>query len=161
MNFRKLKNEFKNEIYKEDVLKVLKNGIITMLLYSVLMGLVNVVLILIFNIQTSLLIYFIGLFIARSVKESYYNRHILYPLLSVVFLLVGLYIFNSVSLFAYNRTFELSYFLLSFEHGFYDTIQIFNPLYYINEFSINNLLFLLIVVYTIYLTYRNSKNNYF
>lgn len=158
---RKIISQFKQEIYKEDLKKVLSSGIVAMLLYSVLAALVNVVLIFVFKIQTSMFIYLIGYFISNAVRNSYYKGHILYPTLSVLFLIVGLFIYNIVAVFAYNQQFSITYFLLSVESGALKTLNTFNPLYYLNDFSVWEVFSLLIVLYTIFYTFRNSKNNYY
>ncbi len=157
MNFRKLKNNFKEEIHKEDIKSVLTNGLITMLLYSTLLGLINIALILIFEFQLTFLIFILGIFLAKRIKESYINYHILYPIISVIFLLIGLLLFNCVSVFAYNQTFTWFYFIESCKIGVIDTLNTFNPIYYISNFNVYELLYLFVIIYTIISTYRSSK----
>lgn len=161
LNIRKLKNEFKEEIYKEDLIKVITTGLLHTVIFAILGGFINIGLVILFNFQTSLIVYLLGVMIARAIKESYINRHILYPLLAVVFLILGIFVFNIVSVFAYNRTFELSIFIECIKIGSVQTLNIFNPFYYISNFNINELLYLVIVLFTIFNTYRNSKNNYY
>lgn len=161
MNLRKLKNDFKEEIHKEDIKSVIITGLITMFLFSIALGLLNAALIIVFDFSTTLYLFFLGYFLSKRIKDSYHKYHILYPILSVLFLIIGLFIFNTISVFAYNRIFEMWYLTESLKLAFVDTINIFNPIYYITNFNVYELLYLLILLYTIFFTFRNSKKNYY
>lgn len=160
MFLRKIKNEFKEEIYKEDLISVITTSLISMILFSILLALINSVMILLFSMQSTLLLFVFGYLLAKRVRESYVNYHIIYPLISVGCFIIGLFIFNSVSVFAYNQTLEWLFFTQSLKIGLINTLNTFNPFYYISNFDINNLLYLLIILYTIFVTFRNSKKNY-
>lgn len=157
MNIRKLKNEFKQDIYKEDLLPVLKNGLISAILYSCLFAMVNFALSLLLNLTTSYFIFLIGYFIARQIKSSHFKGHIVYQIISIIYLFLGMIIYNATT--AFLLTFDPSLILYFLKYGFLSTINIFNIFAFNNGFFLNHILTLLIIIYTIYYTFKNSRNN--
>ncbi len=157
---RKLKNEFKQPIYKEDMIPVLKRGILYTLIYACLLGVVDALLYKFFNMSLSLLIFVLGYIISSEVSKNYYSKHILYPIISVLFLFVGMIILYSVSYFMMLPS--ISFILPALKLGLIQTFYPFNIFIYFNSNNIfNNILYLLILLYTIYTTFRNTKNNYY
>lgn len=158
--FRKIKNEFKVQIYKEDLKPVLIRGFLTTLMYACLLSVVNILLIEMFNLSTSLLIVLLGFFISKEVASNYYSRHIIYPYISVIFLFIGMILYHSMTvILAYK---SISVIFVAFKLGFLQTISPFNIFLYFETSNLfNALLYLFIILYAIYFTYRNSKNNYY
>lgn len=164
MNLRKLKNDFKKEIYKEDITKVIKQGLITTILFSILSGGISFIVSTLFGLDSFIFIFILGLVIAKNVRESYYSGHILYPVLSIVFLIFGIIIYETTKEVTSNivlNLFEMKNILNYFKYGFTEMIDLFNVVAYIKNFSIYSLLKILITLYTIYTTFQNSKNNYY
>ncbi len=158
MNFRRIKNEFKEEVYKEDLVKVIKNGLPTAILYAVLLGALNYICVYLFKINLPFTLIVLGYVISGAVAKSYYNKHILYPILAVVFLIVALFFFNISYAIAEFRDFSLL--STCFSVGFERTINYFNLLYLITN-PINFIINILVLIFTIHLTFQRSKNNYY
>lgn len=157
---RKLKNEFKNPIYKEDMIPVLTRGLITTLLYSILLAIINMLIVKFLGMSFTIIIYFLGYFISREVSSNYYSRHIIYPIISIIYLFLGMIIYHSVTILLLSPSLELI--LPALKIGFLQTVMPFNIMTYINTNNIlSELLYLIIIVWTIITTYRNTKNNYY
>lgn len=89
------KYAWKQPIFKSDLVPVLINGLIAAILGGILGGLVDYLSQLIgLNISFGLLIlcYFIG----NRVRKSYYSYHILYPTLTILFMILGL-LFSTIA----------------------------------------------------------------
>jgi hypothetical protein len=83
------KYAWKQPIFKSDLLPVLGNGLLFAIVGGVLAGLLDYLCQLIgLNISFGLII--IAYFIGTKVRKAYYSYHILYPTLTILFMLVGL-----------------------------------------------------------------------
>lgn len=90
------KYQWKQPIYKEDLKPVLLNGIVFSILGGILAGLADYLCSLIgLGISFGLII--ISYFVGKKVRESYYSYHILYPTLTIVFMLIGL-LFSNIAI---------------------------------------------------------------
>ena len=124
---RKLLNQFKETVYKEDLKRVLTYCSISAILFGVLAGALQYLAIITFNITTSIVIYLIAYMIGKELRDRVMTYHILYSILGVVFFFLG-YIFYNVSYAAFiykDIPFVLSYILspngfLNLAFGFVD-----------------------------------------
>ena len=161
MSFRTLQNKFKQPLYKDDLLNVLKNGLLTAVLYGILMGALQYLFGVLSGFYFSIFIYGIAFFIVKKVKNSYYNYHILYPLLGVIFFLIG-YIFYGATQYIFVIR-ELGFSFQALIMQVFQIIRLFDLTIYISfdMDAFNYLLDLLIFIFCVVYTYRNSKNNYY
>ena len=94
------KNNWREPIYKQDLLAVLLNGFFIAILGGILGAGIDYVLQVMFHIPLSISELIIMYLVAWRVKKGFYSYHILYPILAVVFLLfafwVNLYAFQSI-----------------------------------------------------------------
>ncbi len=83
------KSNWKEPIYKSDLRKVLLYGLLTAILVGILGGELDYALYLVnFNISIGLIL--LAIAVGIMIRRAYFNYHILYPVLSIPFLLVGL-----------------------------------------------------------------------
>jgi hypothetical protein len=137
--FRRLINKFKQEIYHDDLKRVLSNASISALLISILAGGLNFIFYNSLNYSLVIITLMIGFFVADRVKNSYYNYHILYSLFSMLFTFLGLIIAEYVMIglnFGFNGTFlySIKYFFAQFnifKKSFYEFWNIINIVVYI------------------------------
>lgn len=159
MNLRKIKNMFKEEIYKEDLKKVVLNGLISIFLYGTFIGGISFLIKEILNIPLSIEYIAIAYIVSSNVAKSYYKGHILYPLLSIVFFIGALIMSNFAYLFVLNKVNISLIFDILLSSVTY-TLDLFNPFTQLFKgvFGIFNYL---ILIYIIYFTFQRSKNNYY
>lgn len=82
---------WKEPIFKKDLIAVIINGLLFGILGGILAGVLDYLMVLInFSVSFGLIIltYMIGI----KVRKSYYSYHILYPVLGLVFLVLGLFV---------------------------------------------------------------------
>lgn len=85
------KNNWKEPIYKDDVISVLINGFLVALLGGILGGALEYLFDLI-QFSLSINLFLISILVGWRVRKGYYSYHILYPILAIVFFLFGLLI---------------------------------------------------------------------
>lgn len=94
---RRLKNQFKEPIYKDDLKYVIINGLISMLLFGLICGFIDVTMSIIFNVNGNSItfaIFLLPYLIGRKIRKSLYNYHILYSILTFVFILISVYFYQ-------------------------------------------------------------------
>jgi hypothetical protein len=97
---------WKQEIYKDDLLPVIGNGLLFAVIGGILAGLLDFLCNLIgLNISFGLII--ISYFVGSRVNKSYYSYHILYPTLTIIFMLIGLLFSDLSYLFCMFRSFDI------------------------------------------------------
>ncbi|MGM9969365.1 MAG: hypothetical protein ACI35S_03110 [Anaeroplasma sp.] len=130
---------WKQPLYRNDLISVLVNGLLTAILAGVLAGALDFLFSMInFPLAFGLLI--ICYLVAYKVKKSFYSYHILYPVLSLIFMVIALFIsdvtkmcmiYNSIS--ALPTILSTPSFYLAFILGplyyFYICIKSFDVIY--------------------------------
>lgn len=104
---------FKEPIYKDDLLKVIKYGLINMLLFSIFAGAIQFFFNVYLGIGFGVLIYLIAYMMGKNVKDNIFGYHILYPIILTFMFLIGLIIY-SITLYSFvvhNVSFGFSYVL--------------------------------------------------
>jgi hypothetical protein len=147
---RRIINQFKEPIYKDDLKRVLINAFLSSLLIGILSGALNNLLYTTSGFSLIIITCLIGYFVAVRIKSNYFTYHILYPTLSVIFTLLGLIIQNYTEIglrIGFDGTFLISvrYFFLQFNifnKGFYDFWNIIN---------------VIVIIVTLYYSYRLAK----
>ena len=84
-------NNWKAKIYWDDLKSVLINGILFALVGGALAGLLDYLLAEVLGSWLVFGIFIISALVGRQVSKTYYNYHILYPVLSIVFMFIGLF----------------------------------------------------------------------
>lgn len=156
-------NNWKEHIYKDDLIAVLMNGFIVALLAGIIAGGLDY-LFERFNIRISFGLLIIAFCVGYRIRKSYYTFHILYPVLALLFMIFGLFV--SV------LTFYIS--LLGFQYGF-QMLTVPGFYIYFIETPIANLLALragfdikylllgildvLITIWSFWYCYRLAKGN--
>ena len=158
-----LKGKFKQPLYKEDLMPVIKQGIFVAFVGGLLIGGVNL---LISYFESYSLVWFMSFlmayFLAKRIRGAYVQYHIWYPIIAVISFIVGFYWSNIVAyggvLIVLNYTEIQGY------------LAILNPIRYISfllpwtwfggfPVILSNLLSLLFFSYSIYFTYHYSQRH--
>ena len=162
------KNNWREPIYKQDLIGVLVNGFLTAILCGILGAGIDYLLQVRFQIPLSIAELFIMYVIGWRVKKGFYSYHILYPILAIVFLLfaffINLFAFHSIVYIVSGRydiynllitpSFWFAYLLLPVNTliggiAFGDAIQI--------VFGIINILFYIFAVWYVYRTVKGRN----
>lgn len=134
-------NNWKEPIYKNDLINVIVNGLIAAILGGILAGLLDYLFDMI-NLRISFGLIIITYVIGSRMRKGYYSYHILYPLLSILFMILSLFvcdvtymcmIYSSVSIIPIILT-DVDYyinFLLSPIYYLYVCFNSFDILYLI------------------------------
>lgn len=155
------KNNWLEPIYKNDVISVILNGLFSAILGGILAGVVDFLFNMI-NISISIGLIIICYMIGNRMKKGYDNYHILYPTLSIIFMIIAL-IFTDFA-FYFCLIPELETFKLLISWDFYLNV-IISPVYYLilmfSQFDISFLIFgilnLAIYIYSFIICYRIVK----
>lgn len=158
MNLRKYKNMFKEKLNKKDMIRLLKNSVICIFLYGILIGVLSNLLLHVLNVPISFELIAISFVVSSAVAKSYYCRHILYPILSIVIFVLTLFVVNFTYIFV--MTLDFSNILTILNLSLHQTIHTFNPFVQFEQgvFGILNYAILIIILYY---TFERSKNNYY
>lgn len=147
---RRIINMFKEPIYKDDLLKVLKYGFLNMLVFSIFAGAIQFFLNVYVGISFGLLIYLIAYMMGKTVKDNIFSYHILYPIILTVMFLIGIIIY-SITLYSFvvhNVSFGIRY-VLSWPGLCYIVFPYLNIKTYIGIDILYNIIDLLIVAFSI------------
>lgn len=155
------KYNWKQTIYKDDLKNVILNGLLVAILGGILAGLVDYAFQLL-NLVISIGLLLLCYLIAFRVKKAYTSYHILYPVLAIVFLIIGLF-FKQVSYYFCLMP-DVKTFSLLIDGGFYLSF-ILSPFQYLisafKSFNIYTLLIgiidLIIYILAFIYTYRFTK----
>ncbi len=121
---------WKQPIYKNDLINVLINGLVAAILGGILAGLFDFLFNEILNFPLSFGLILICYMIGLRMKKGYYSFHILYPVLSILFMILALVISEVAFLFCIYPTVSTLKFLIF--GGFYLNV-ILGPVYYLIE----------------------------
>lgn len=157
------KYNWKQPLYKDDIINVVLNGLVSAILGGILAGMLNFLgekLKLNFAINFGLIIicYMVGI----RMRKGYYNYHILYPVLSIAFMLLALVFSEFAFMFCIFP--DAMTFGLLLKGSFYLNV-IISPIYYIllciKNFHILYLILgilnLIIYVFAFHFCYRLVK----
>ncbi len=151
--FRSLKNKFKVKIYKDDLKYVFINGLLAGIFLGLACGAGDILLALL-NIPVSIFIYLLGMQVGKKVAKSYYSYHILYPILAVVFSILGLFFYNTIKIIYIIGDIKLVFEVFSFSTLFKMFLSYFNPIG-----DIYNLLNFIVVILMLVSAFRIAKSN--
>ncbi len=156
-----LKDKFSKPIYKEDLFRVLKEVLFMSIIGGLLIGSIQVLLVIRFDLSLMWLMLFVLAFLtAKRIKRAINEPHIIYSLLSVFTFILAIYILNLTAslgvyyVFTGSIQIELSYFF-----------QILNPVpyfYFLYPFSgyffqVNNIFNVVFFIIGIYYAFQYSK----
>jgi hypothetical protein len=147
---RRLINLFKEPIYKDDFLKVLKFGFINMFLFSIFAGAIQFFLNAYIGIGFGLLIYLVAYMMGKSVRDNIFNYHILYPIILTIMFIFGIIIYSATyySFFVHNVSFGISY-VFSWGGLSYIVFPYLNYKTYIGIDILYNIIDILILLFSI------------
>ena len=91
---RRIINQFKESIYKDDLKNVLIYCFISAVLFGTLAGALQYFANLTLGIGFGILIYFIAYMIGKELRDRVFTYHILYSVLGIVFFFIGYIIYN-------------------------------------------------------------------
>ncbi len=113
---RRIINQFKEPIYKDDLLNAVVYGLLHMVLFSILGGAIQFFVGVNLGVTFSIVIYMVAYMIGKGIVDKIYTYHIVYSLLSVVLFVFG-YLIYKASFYAFvTRDILLSIkFIFSFE----------------------------------------------
>lgn len=113
------------------------------------------------NIEIIFCTIMIGIFIPIKIKDAYYNYHILYSILSVLFAYLALAIayVTKIVFFSYDLM-EFGIFSWNlFKTGLLELYYRIKMLFVMSDGFIDNLLDLIIIITTLFLSYKMSKKD--
>lgn len=122
------KYNWKQPLYKNDVINVVLNGFIAAILGGILAGMLDFLFGEILNFPISFGLIIICYMVGIRMKRGYYSYHILYPVLSLAFMLLAL-VFSQLA-FMFCVFPQVSTFGLLLKGSFYLNV-ILSPVYYI------------------------------
>ena len=93
---RRIINQFKEPIYKDDLNNVLLYCFINSVLFGALAGALQYFANITLGLGFGILVYFIAYMIGRELRDRVFTYHILYSILGVAFFFIG-YIFYNIS----------------------------------------------------------------
>ena len=154
-------NNWKEHIYKDDLIAVLINGLVVAILSGIIAGGLDYLFSLA-NIRITFGLLIIAFCIGYRTKKAYYTFHILYPVLALVFMIFGLFISHiTINVCILGIVPFFSYF---FTPGFFLAFvqtPIINLIIYFQTFDIKNLLLgildIVIVIWSFIFCYRLAK----
>lgn len=159
-----LRGKFKQPLYKEDLMPVIKQGIFVTLIGGLLIGSIDLFIIYATQGWTWIRTFWVifAMLLARRIKRSYFEYHIWYSVLSVVFFILGFYLINIVSeigvLIIYNITDPMMYLSILNPLPYFSVIFPFGTLLFGSAASIlQAILDVLFFVIAIFCAYRYSK----
>lgn len=156
-------NRFKETIYKDDLRRVLLNGFIQMLLFSILAGALQYFLGEFLSVSFGILVYLFAFMIGMKVRDSFFSYHILFPIISIIYFLIGYFIYY-LALYTFlfhDIVLALSY-LFNWDGISYIIFGFLNfKTYNDGRVIFNNIMDILIFVIGFYTAYiiPNRKNN--
>ena len=150
---RRLINQFKEPIYKDDLKRVLLYCAISSALFGVLAGALQFFAIMTAGLGFSIVIYMIAYMIGKELRDRVFTYHILYSVLGVIFFFVGCY-FYSVSLEAFFSRDLLNAF--SFEAYICNVLGFLNFKSYSGLGIINNILDIIIMCFCVATIWKMS-----
>ena len=154
---RRLINQFKQPLYKDDLKRVLVYCFFNAVLFGALAGALQFIANITHGLGFSLLIYFIAYMIGRELRDRVFTYHILYSVLGVVFFIIG-YLFYNISYMTFViRDVFISLKLIFSPTGF---IGFVFPFLDIRTYSgtniLNNILDIFIFIFSIMTIWRMS-----
>ena len=91
---RRIINQFKQPIYKDDLKNVLMYCLISAVLFGALAGALQYFANITLGLGFGILIYFIAYMTGRELRDRVFTYHILYSVLGIVFFFMGYIIYN-------------------------------------------------------------------
>lgn len=156
-------NRFKETIYKDDLKRVLLNGFIQMLLFSILAGALQYFVGELLGVSFGILVYLFAFMIGMKVRDSFFSYHILYPIISIIYFLIGYFIYYlTLYTFIFHDIILAVSYLFNWDGISNIIFGFLNFKTYVDErYIFNNIIDILIFVSAIYTAYTipNRKNN--
>ncbi len=147
---RRIINQFKQPIYKDDLKNVLLYCFINALLFGVLAGALQYFANITIGIGFSILVYLIAYMIGRELRDRVFTYHILYSVLGVVFFFIGYIIYNISYLTFALRDLEFSLRLMFSSNAFIGIVFPFLDIRtYYGANIFNNIIDIIIIIFSV------------
>ena len=151
---RRLINQFKEPIYKDDLKRVLLYCGLSSVLFGALAGALQFLAFTTIGIGFSIVIYMIAFMIGKELRDKVFTYHILYSVLGVAFFFIGCYFYSvSLEMFIY-KDFLGS---LSFSSFINNVFSFFNYKNYLNGNAFNCVLDLIIMIFCVMTVWKMSR----
>lgn len=146
MNIRSLKNQLKEPIYKDDLKRVLLNGLLFTVLFSLLAGALQFFTETYLHLSMAIFIFLIAFMVGKKISESYFTFHIIYPCFAVLCFLIGYALYNFTKIFFIFRDFKIAADLFFSSVGLNYMFGFFNIATYTGINALYNIIDILIFV---------------
>ena len=154
---RKLINQFKEPIYKDDLKRVLIYGSISAVLFGVLAGALQYFAVISLGTMFSIAIYLIAYMVGKELRDRVFTYHILYSVLGVLFFFVGCLFYNaSFTAFISGDILLGIVSGLSFDGLISFVFSFLNFKTYVGTGIVNNILDILIMFFCVMTVWRMS-----
>ena len=150
--------QFKEPISKNDIMPVVRQGIFMSFVGGLLIGSIQMLFYYMFEFSLLWLMLFVFAYLlAKRIRKAYVSYHVLFSVLSVLFFILGFYIFNS--------TFYIGLISLTISMNVQQIMMVLNPLIafeFLNPFSgyffdVTNILDVVFFLIGGFYAYRYSK----
>lgn len=150
-----LKGKFKQPLYKEDLVPVIKQGIFVAFVGGLFIGAVDLFISYLWGVSVVwMLCILMAYYLAKRIREAYVQYHIWYSIISVISFIIGFYFLNVVAhvgvLFVLNYT-DVNLYLAQLDplpyFWFLLPWQWFNPMYSVFSGLLNFIFFGLSIYY--------------
>ena len=153
-------SNWKDPLYKKDVIGVIVNGLLTAIFVGILAGAVDYLFSLV-NFSMSLGLVLLSYTVGYRVRKGYFSFHVLYPLLAVIFMIFGLFI-EMLTFYSFVYGFNQILNVLSSWNFYFNFLSF--PIYYFYMLSIDfrvvyiilGIVDLIIFLFSIYICFKMS-----
>lgn len=121
-------NNWKQKIYWDDLKSVLLNGLLFSIVGGALGGVIDCLLQMI-GIPIGVGLIIICYLIGTKLSRAYYNYHILYPVLSIPFMIIGLLSSMFMQIGVITRSIEYVFYLMTMPETY--LMYLLSPIYYL------------------------------
>jgi len=126
-------NQFREPIYKDDLMPVIRQGIFMAFIAGILMGAVQLLFSVLFSLEFSFLLFIVIAFlISRRVKQTYSRYHILYQIIAVFAFVLAYYLMRVTNLIGVFYIQNLNNIIVEYWRVILDPNRVF---YFLNPFS--------------------------
>ena len=151
---RRLINQLKEPIYKDDLKRVLLYCSLSSILFGVLAGALQYFAFWITGVGFTIFIYMIAYMVGKELRDRVFTYHILYSILGVVFFFVGCYFYSvSLEMFLYRNIISA----FSFTSFITNVFSFLNFKTYLSGNIFNCILDLIIMIFCVMTVWKMSR----
>ena len=136
----------KEPIYKDDLKRVLLNGLLYSVVFGALFGALQFLTENYMGLSMGIFVFAISFLLARKISESFFTFHLWYPIITVCYFLLGYVIYNFTKIVFIFHDFQVGFKIFFSQLGLNFLFGFFNVFNYVGISALYNLLDLLIFV---------------